>query len=247
MNRRSLLGAVVALGPTLAFASTNGCSGEPEYPFAFAWIDAGARRDVFQPPPPADSAPISCCGTCDAIDATKFPYRSPLRKPGSCTDAEVDAMIAFVDTNPTATFEQLQDSITNVACRECVFAEETSKWAPIVLGAASTSVVAINVGGCFTIATGEEACGRAHQQLRSCAAEACVDCPNDEGPDSFLSCVETRASRICQKAFDDRATLCGGAKAVADAEALCAGKYTFVGSVRAQCVGLSISGDGGGD
>jgi len=252
--KRSLFTFIVALSSAVALASTNGCLDEDA---AMSSDAAADDKDVLQPLPKKDTGPdveedvgpariLLCCGDCGGIDATSFPWKPPTRAPGSCTDADVGAMIAFIETTPTATFEQLQESITNVACRDCVFATETTTWAPIVLNAAGTGVVALNVGGCPAILSGKEDCGRKIQQWNDCLDEACVDCSG------FPECPETARKKDCKNAFDAmiRPTACGDAASAQAAMDACnrpEDKYTFIGGVRAQCVGLSDAGDAGGD
>lgn len=191
-----------------------------------------------------DSGP-AVCPTTETIDATTFPWKPPTRAPGSCTDNEVDAMISFIEKTPSATFKQLQDSITNAACRDCVFAKETTTWAPIVLNSAGTGVVALNVGGCPAIVSGKDDCGKAIQQWNDCLDEACVDCAEGDSA-AAQKCATAANKKACKKAFDDvvGAAACGDAataQAALDACNKAEDKYTFIGGVRAQCVGL---GDG---
>jgi len=259
LRRSSLFSVVFAAAPALALVSANACSGRIELQGSPVSDAATESRDVLQPPPTKDSGPPPStgeesgpgCGNTEVIDATSFPWKPPTRAPGSCTAAEVGAMIAFVDATPSATFDQLQASITNVACRECVFAKETTTWPPLVLNTPGTAVAAINVGGCPAIVSGLDDCGKAIQQWNNCLDEACVDCP-EGSPSQRSKCVQAVNKKACKKAFEDVFTgpACGGAAAAQSAIDACnrpEDKYTFIGGVRAQCVGLSAVGDGGGD
>ena len=255
--RRFGLVGVMALLPVFAIASTNACSGKIDGSDSTgSSIDAATDgRDVLQPFPKKDagSTPgrqeeggIACCGGCDDIDATTFPWKPPMVVPGACAEADLDAFVAFVAVTDDPQKWKDGTWTTNETCRSCVFAPDGATWSPLILNA-SGQLSELNVGGCIAVASGSEACGKAYQQWRACVLEACTDCPDDSS-DGFSKCIEAKNKKVCKKAFDDRSTACGGAKALADAEALCAGeKYVFEGSIRAQCIGLSDAGDGGGD
>ncbi len=182
------------------------------------------------------------CPTTDVIDATTFPWKPPYKKPGSCTSAELDAFVAFVDKTDDPQKWKDGNWTANAACRDCVFAKETTEWPPMILNN-SGQLAALNVGGCIAIASGKEACGKAYQQWRSCYLEACGDCP-DGDQNAFSKCVTAANKKACKKAFDDvvGASGCGDAQTAGDAETACEGKkYVFEGGITAQCIGL---GDG---
>ncbi len=217
--------------------SSSGTSGTPE-----AGPDVKIGKDAA---PEADPLVDPCtlgCPSCDTIDATTFPWKPPSKKPGSCTSAELDAFVAFVDkTNDPQKWKD-GNWTANAACRDCVFAKETTEWAPLILNN-SGQLAALNVGGCIAIASGKEACGKAYQQWRSCYLEACKDCA-DGDQNAFSKCVTAANKKSCKKAFDDVVgpAGCGDAQTAGDAETACEGKkYVFEGGITAQCIGL---GDG---
>ncbi|MBS2017189.1 MAG: hypothetical protein JST00_30170 [Deltaproteobacteria bacterium] len=179
------------------------------------------------------------CPSPDAINATTFPWKPPSKTPGACTEGELQSFVAFVEKTDDP--QKWKDGITNAACRDCVFAKETTTWPPLILNAAG-QLVALNVGGCIAIASGKESCGKAYQQWRDCYLEACTDCAFDES--TFTTCIAAANKTACKKAFDAIVgpTGCGDAETASNAEAACDGEtYVFEGGIRAQCIGL---GDG---
>ncbi len=203
--------------------------------------EAGARDvttgDVVVPD---GASPGMACPT-DVIDATTFPWMPPRLSPKTCTQDDLDALVAFVDVTSDPQKWHMGPWTSNEACRECVFAKETTTWPPMILNNAG-QLAALNPGGCIALASNDDACGKAYAQHRSCYLEACADCSNpDDG--SFAKCRAAADAKACKKGFDDRTTACGGLTRLAELEAVCAGtKYPFEGSIRAQCIGLPDAG-----
>jgi hypothetical protein len=189
-----------------------------------------------------EEAGPSTCPTPDVIDATTFPWKPPSVTPGACTEGELDAFVAFVEKTDDPQKWKDGNWTTNAACRDCVFAKETTTWPPLILNA-SGQLAELNVGGCIAIASGKEACGKAYQQWRTCYLEACTDCPDGDS-NAFSKCVTAANKKACKKAFDDVVPACGDVDTAANAETACDGeKYVFEGPIRAQCIGLV---EGGG-
>ncbi len=177
------------------------------------------------------------CPTTDAIDATTFPWKPPAIIAGACSNAELSAFVAYVDTH--ADPQTWKAGITNPTCQSCVFATETTTWPPMILNGAG-QLAQLNVGGCIAIASGKEACGKGYQQWRDCYLEACADCPDGDS-NAFSKCVTAANKTACKKAFEDVVdpSGCGDAQTAGDAETACDGtKYVFEGPIRAQCIGL---------
>jgi len=206
--------------PTSTTTATPECSKKP-------CIDA-------QPPPPP---PPDACPSPEAIDATQLPWKSPTRSPGSCTQAEVDAFTSKFDTDQD--LAAAKASITNTACRECIFAKDGATWAPLVENAAG-EVAVLNVGGCIAIASNKDACGKAYQNWFDCRFEACAGCPDGDST-ALQKCLSAASKKgaACYAAFEAVVPQCGDDQTVADAEAACDNtKYIFEAPIRAQCVGL---------
>ena len=238
------LASVSALTGLVVAASAAGCSTtiEPpqETPDTGVEPQDGSTPDRKPPTTPETSTDSGNCPTPDAIDQTTFPYKDPIVVAGACTEAELQAFVTFVDNNDDPA--KWKASIANQACQDCVFAKETTGWAPVVLNA-SGDPAAFNVGGCIAVASGVPACGRAYQQWRSCYLEACSECPDGDQA-AFSKCTTAANKGACKGAFDDVVPKCGGNEIVGDAEEACKGeKYIFEGPIRAQCIGLA---EGGG-
>jgi len=238
------LASMTALTGVVAAASAAGCSttvtdvggtdggGTPE---TSTGTDSGPKKDS-GPVVEEDTGP-GTCPTPDAIDATQLPWKSPTRAPGSCTQAELDAFVAKFDTDQD--LAAAKASITNTACRDCIFAKDGATWAPLVENA-SGQVAVLNVGGCIAIASNKDACGKAYQQWVDCRFEACGECPDGDS-NAFQKCLSAASKKgaACFAAFEAVVPQCGDDQTVSDAEAACDNtKYIFEAPIRAQCIGL---------
>lgn len=242
------LASVTALTGVVAAASAAGCSstttiqddaGSSGSSGEGGKTEAGKTDGSSGSSGEEDSGP-GTCPTTDVIDATTFPWKPPTLAPGSCTEGELAAFVAFVEKTDDPQKWKDGTWTTNDACRNCVFAKEGATWAPLILNA-SGQLAELNVGGCIAIASGKEACGKAYQQWRACYLEACTDCPDGDS-NAFSKCVTAANKKACKKAFDDVVPSCGDVDTAANAETACDGeKYVFEGGFRAQCIGL---GDG---
>jgi hypothetical protein len=238
------LASVTALTGVVAAGTAAGCSSttvvdNPETGTPDTGVKETGKTDTGSSSGDPDTGP-GTCPTTEVIDATTFPWKPPTLAPGSCTEAELDAFVAFVEKTDDPQKWKDGTWTTNPACRDCVFAKETTTWAPLILNA-SGQLAELNVGGCIAIASGKEACGKAYQQWRTCYLEACTDCPDGDS-NAFSKCVTAANKKACKKAFDDVVPSCGDVDTAANAETACDGeKYVFEGPIRAQCIGL---GDG---
>lgn len=186
-------------------------------------------------PQPQDSGPgePSTCPTEDPIDATKAPWKSPTIAPGSCTEADLTKMGSDLGAQG-GTIAKMKEGIATDACRNCVFAQDGATWAPLVENA-SGQLTNLNVGGCIAIASGNDDCGKAYQQFRSCYLAACEQC--DEG--AFQSCTGKAVNgTACRDAVQDLLDACGGEAPLTAAETACQNTaYVFEAPIRAQCIG----------
>ena len=239
------LASVTALTGAVVASAAAGCSSTQPLPADDGGTSGttDARPDVIKTDTGTsggEEAGSSGCPTQEVIDATTFPWKPPTLAPGSCTEGELAAFVAFVEKTDDPQKWKDGTWTTNDACRNCVFAKEGATWAPLILNA-SGQLAELNVGGCIAIASGKEACGKAYQQWRACYLEACTDCPDGDS-NAFSKCVTAANKKACKKAFDDVVPSCGDVDTAANAETACDGeKYVFEGGFRAQCIGL---GDG---
>lgn len=191
---------------------------------------------IAKPDAKKDSGPGGLCPNPDEIDATALPYQPPRVLPGSCSAADLNAFVTYVDGHDDPS--TWKTSIANLTCRACVFGPESGgTWAPLLEDAAG-AMSRLNVGGCIAIASGVDACGKSYQQWRDCYLEACSDCPDGDS-NAFSKCVTSANKTACKKALDAVVPACGSVDVAADAETACDGdKYVFEGPFRAHCIGL---------
>ena len=256
--RRFGLAGVMALLPAFAIASTNACSGAIAVDGSPSTDAAADGKDVLQSFPKKDTGPDvaqdddqgiclhECCDVQE-INAKSIAWNPPSVAAGSCSNEDLDAFLAFVAANDDPQKWQSGAWTTNDACRSCVFGPRSSStWAPMLL-AASGALAQAGGAGCIAVVSGNEACARAVHQYRECADDTCWTC--DGWFASFAECISKRADPfVCKTARTDMISACGGAALLASYEAACKGtKYRFEGDIRAQCIGLSDAGDGGGD
>ncbi|MBX3188443.1 MAG: hypothetical protein KF819_15605 [Labilithrix sp.] len=230
--RRGVLAGLMTFAAVAA-----ACSREPEPVEVPADASGDAGGDA--PPIPTEAAPpdeeISCPASCpyvDFIDPSKFPWKSPSKVVGACSEGDLDALVERMNAKGQSNYADWNAAVTNPTCRACVFgSDEGTHWTPIVERARPI----LNVGACIAIVSGDEECGRAYHNWFECRRELCVDCLDNGACEAF--CMPAATRQACKTAFDAIGTTCG-AQVAADAEKACAGRHPIEGSVRAQCIGL---------
>lgn len=257
------LASASALTGAVAIVAAGGCSSESggnNQPTADV-ADAGRGKDAGRRPTlPVDEpgeeveAPEPTCMAERAIDATKFAYKTAGVTEGACTPEEAKA-IADHFTSKTDNGEEVSisdwETVVSDTCASCVFSDgEGETWTPII--AKDDRLDIVNRGGCIEAVSGDEACGRAYQQVNECRLAACL--PASEGgsgtcltQDEFEECLIDTAAILtgpCKGAHDELRRSCG--KDLGSYEDACTGTtYTFEGPIRVMCVQKGPGGGGG--
>jgi hypothetical protein len=240
------LASVTALTGLMVSVAVAGCSStttETSDPSDSGTGSEGSTKDA-KPPVGDDEEPppsTECKGTLP-VDATKLPWKSPHAEKGSCSPADLDGLVKFLEANTGAKYADWKKAITNPACNACVFGKETdADWRPL-LENAKGELTGLNVGGCIAIASANDKCGQAYQQWFDCRFEACGDCPTGDSA-AFQKCLPLANKAACKDAFDNVSTVCTDA-VVGDAETTCNNvKYVFEAPIKAQCIGLAEGGE----
>jgi|GEM_PF-3021572 len=222
---------LVALGLVLGAlvgAAASGCSDDttstPE-----PGRDAGG--DVSPAPAPDSGAPsTNACPATAPIDATQFAWRPPtVPRANACQDDDVEAMRAFLTSQPNATNEEFENFVKNrdVTCHECIFAPESGvTWPPVPMK--DGKVYTLNIGACYALVSGSDACGKAVQSSFECEFVACADCTSETELDA---CRKKARTGACASAATATQSACGPAAASVDAEC-----GSIFDSIRVQCV-----------
>jgi hypothetical protein len=188
--------------------------------------------------PPLDAGHTAVCTGTLPVSPAALLWKSPYEGPGSCSQAELDALVAFVAANPAAKYAEWKASVANATCASCIFGLASAPtWTPLLEDALG-ALVEQNVGGCIAIASGNDSCGRAYQNWFDCRFLACSDCPSGSAALSMCQTAASKAGGGCKTYYDAVVPACTDA-VVSNAETTCAGtKYFFEGPIRAQCIGL---------
>jgi hypothetical protein len=229
-DRRSGVSAKAALAAGgLLVVLAAGCSSDPDAPAAGA--DAGTTQR--EAGALADGG--GKCYPTEPVDHARYDYKPPRIQAGSCTQADVDNIVAYAKANPKKGVNDLKAEVLakfTQACHDCIFADDGPTWAPLVTR--DGEVTTANGSGCIEMVSGKgEACGRAHRQWDQCLKEACAAC---DGPE-LKECgdVVQVAGGACKGAADAMATSCGAAEINGYLTA-CVGEYGFDAWIKRQCV-----------
>ena len=131
--------------------------------------DAGPKKDATPPSGDDDDtteAGATTCPSSDPVDAADLPWAPPTKtQNGACTQSQLDEFNKFLTDNPTTTNAQFIDHIkksTPTTCGACVVTDASAAtWGP--LPTSNGDLVTINIGSCFALVSGKEACGKAIQ------------------------------------------------------------------------------------
>jgi hypothetical protein len=211
-------------GGSSSGGSSSGASGSSS---GSVIVDAG--QDA-KPPP------NSCLDTTP-INATLYPYAKAVKSAGACTQTELNALSGYLDNLQTDLVMADWKATVSTKCATCVFTDTgATSWGPIITKAGAFED--LNRGGCIEIKSGNQACGKAYQQVTNCRLDACYSmCQTDQELDDCLSDGGAifGAGGPCQAAYDNVITACGAD--LGDYENACMGtNYTFEGPVKAQCI-----------
>ena len=216
-------GLVLVLGGIFAGITAPGCSSD----YASRVIPQAEAA----PPKESsvsDTKPTPLCPSELPVDATKLAYKPPTApQAGKCTADDISAMKDFLLTNPKSTNEDFENFVKNrgATCHDCVFADGArATWPPAPLE--GIKVLTFNVGACYALVTGSQACGQSVQNAWDCGFTACLSCNSQA---ELESCRTKARTGVC-KTFEDAAhTSCVGL----DADQVCGSPFD---SIRVQCV-----------
>lgn len=185
-----------------------------------------------------DTSPAAICPSNDPIGADTLAWKRPTPpQAGICKDADIAAMKDFLTANPKASNEELETFVKNRSpdCHDCIFADADGKtWPPAPVRAGK--VVTFDVGACYAIVTGNEACGKAVQNAWDCEFQACALCLSA----SELDGCRSRARLSTCLAYEQKShTDCPGTSA----DGVCGSPFD---SIRVQCVTTATPVDDGG-
>lgn len=256
----SFVGAA-AMTSMVGMLAAAGCSSTERARFSASGAAGDAGVVPADPGGEGDAAPrrstrdasvddSSSCVAKEPIDATKVPYKKAGLTPGACTPDEASAISAYFKqhANDEDFTVSAWENEVGPACARCVFSDGSGPtWTPIIVK--DDQVDTIDRGGCVEALSGNEACGRAYQQVNECSITACL--PKSEGGQGsckgqkpFYECLDDRDALFdvaCKDAYDAVTNECGDS--LADYEKACDGRYTFEGPIDAMCV---KGGAGGG-
>jgi hypothetical protein len=128
--------------------------------------------------------------------------------PGSCTDADLQAIAAnFTDTS-IKTYFDLAKGVTDT-CRACVVSKDTdAKWGPIVGTAENDGETGfVNYGACFGAIEGD-ACGKAIQYQTFCENIACNECAVSTKERADCIALASNPNAMCEPFTKKRTTAC---------------------------------------
>jgi hypothetical protein len=182
-----------------------------------------------------DATPGETCPSTTPVDPAKLAWKPAApAQAGQCQTDDLDAMREFLVQEPNATNEEFLAFVKNrdAICAECIFADaDRATWPPAPVK--SGKVVTFNIGACYALVTGKQACGQAVQNTWDCEFDACVECTS---ADELNGCRAKARTGVC-KAYDDKTRAeCAGAPS---ADSVCGSPFD---SIREQCVGGSSDG-----
>lgn len=179
-----------------------------------------------------DAGPSTCPST-DPIAESDLPWAPPTKtQAGKCTQQMLDGFEKFLKDNPNTTNEQFEAEIkkTSATCHSCIFTDANNPtWGPIPTSGGK--LVTINIGACFALVSGKEACGKAIQNEFDCEFVACGQCADDT---AFSNCRKKAQTGACKPFIQAIQSGCNGVPATVDD--VCG---SFFDSVRIQCVSAS--------
>jgi hypothetical protein len=244
------LASVTGLSGLVIAVAAAGCSSTTTIPgdvpdTGATPTDSGKGKETTPPKGDDDdtteAGPATCPST-DPVAAADLPWMPPTpTKVGACTQAQLDEFNKFLTDNPTTTNAQFIDHIKKsspTTCGACVVTDAAAAtWGP--LPSSNGDLVTINIGSCFSLVSGKEACGKAIQNEFDCEFVACGDCTDDT---AFDSCRTKSQKGACKPYVSGIATACNGVPATVDDAC-----GSFFDSMRVQCVSLTADGgvDGG--
>jgi hypothetical protein len=222
----AITGVVVAVSATGCSSSTTTSTTDEDGGGTTKPKDASADRG---PVEEEDAGPATCPST-DPVAEADLPWAPPTpTQVGKCSTGDIADFEKFLKDNPSSTNEQFEAHIktANATCHACIFTDASKPtWGPIPTSGGK--LVTINIGACFALVSGKEACGKAIQNEFDCEFVACGDCADDT---AFSNCRKKAQTGACKPFIQAIQTGCNGVPATVDDAC-----GSFFDSVRIQCV-----------
>lgn len=236
------LASVTALTGLVVAVSAAGCASE-----------SSNKSQVTGPNDPADTGPTSAdaepqaeagaeppaaaeCMLTEPIDTSSYPYKKAGVTKGACTTRELDDLTNYFADHAREGFTVPQwKAVVSEQCASCVFSDGSGPtWTPILTK--GDKLDTIDRGGCIEAVSGNEACGKAYQNVNECLVEACYT--RCESPEEYFKCIDNTPAVFngpCKGAFDQMESTCGSD--LQDYEKLCESeKFNFQGPIRVMCI-----------
>lgn len=194
--------------------------------------DAAAEGDGEAPP----TQPAAECMVKEPIDTSGYPYKSPRVEKGACTTGELEDLTQYFEDHAREGFAvPAWKAVVSETCADCVFSDGSGPtWTPILTK--DDKLDTIDRGGCIEAVSGNEACGRAYQNVNECLVEACYT--NCQTAEEYFQCIDNTPAVFtgpCKAAFDEMETSCGSD--LQEYEKLCeSDKFNFQAPIRVMCI-----------
>lgn len=148
-----------------------------------------------------DPSSTTCMDT-KPFDATTVEYHPPAVKAGSCTTADIKTVTEAFQAS-SVDIEEIKTTLgkKSKTCGECVFGDaEAETWAPIVLDGSNAM---LNGGGCISVVSKKDACGKAYQQWNTCLNEVCAACSDPSESNTCKNDAQQGPCTAASKALID--------------------------------------------
>jgi len=239
VERSSLaLVCVMALAGLVSAVGIAGCSSDAEPAAPVADADAGGLSDGGTTTP-GDAAKPNTCPSTPTIDFSELPFKSPRVIPGACADDDLAFFFARVGATARLPEIEKQMKLRNAECAACIFgAADDDTWAPII--ATADGEYMENVGGCFAVVSGNDACGKAYQATNRCVRTTCAACSESEAG----GCSEEVRDEggACAEPFTEFLVECGPDPSAITRTCVLERTYLVEGSIVRQCGGAKPDG-----
>ncbi len=206
----------------VAGAAASACAADNEVSITPP-LEGGAKETST-----ADVTPTPLCPTDIPIGTDTLGWKTPTApQENACQADDVAAMKDYLTMNPKASNEDFENFVKNrdTTCHDCVFGDADGKtWPPAPVKAGK--VVTFNVGACYALVTGSEACGKAVQNAWDCEFQACALC---SGPGELDGCRARSRTGVCATYEQKSRSECVGPSA----DDVCGSPFD---SIRVQCV-----------
>jgi hypothetical protein len=200
----------------------------------------GSSHDASPPVNDSGSGPVACNGPDNGgacprqLDTSKIlAFKPPTTGPGSCSDADLQAIATTLTAISTGTANYLDayNATQSATCRACVFSQVSdSHWQPIVWKPSMGPCTAFqNFGACYMLAsTNGTTCGQAGQEAVFCYDAVCPPaCANQ-------ACSDAASTGACKTYVDTFISECGGGATFSQVDMACSTVLKVLQSVCGQ-------------